>query len=155
MRFERTYPHPIARVWEAVANPAELAHWFPSRVDMEAHAGGTISFAGDPHLDSTTGTVLAYEAPRHLAFTWGNDELHLDLEVIDDQHCRLVLIDVLESRDQAARNATGWSVCLGELDKLLAGTPGHGPHSASAAAWQPVYDDYVASGMPYGADIPA
>jgi uncharacterized protein YndB with AHSA1/START domain len=154
VRFERTYPHPILRVWLAVSDPAELAHWFPSNADFEPQVGGTITFSGDPHADATTGTILAFEPPRHLAFTWSENELHFTLEPIDDGHCRLTLIDVLSARDAAARNAAGWSVCIGELDKLIAGVRADGPHSTTASPWQPLYDDYVASGIPHGAEIP-
>lgn len=29
VRFERTYAHSVDRVWAAVSDPEELAHWFP------------------------------------------------------------------------------------------------------------------------------
>ncbi|MGH3630113.1 MAG: SRPBCC family protein [Sciscionella sp.] len=154
VRFERIYPHPITRVWDAVARPDGLARWFPSTVDLEGRVGGTISFFDDPNTAPSTGTVLVFDPPEHLAFTWADNELHVDLEAIDDDHTRLILTDVLAARDEAARNAAGWTVCLGELDKQLAGQRSEGPHSATAAAWQPIYDDYVAAGMPSGADIP-
>jgi uncharacterized protein YndB with AHSA1/START domain len=154
VRFQRTYPHPIERVWAAVATPEGLAHWFPSTVEIEPRAGGTITFSGDPNLDATTGTILVFEPPRQLAFTWSDDELRFDLEPVDAHHCRLTLTNVLQARDAAARNAAGWSVCLAELDKHLSGLGADGPHAPTAEPWQPYYDDYVASGMPSGAAIP-
>jgi hypothetical protein len=30
----------------------------------------------------------------------------------------------------------------------------HGPHSSSSKPWFPVYDSYVAAGLPSGAPIP-
>ena len=153
VRFEREYPHPLERVWAAVTTSADLAHWFPSRVTLEPHVGGRVSFSGDPHLAPTSGTVLAFEPPRRLAFSWAGDELHFMLEATD-AGCRLVLVNVLAERDTAARNASGWQVCLGELDKLLSGIASGGPHSADAAAFGPIYDEYVASGMPSGAELP-
>ncbi|MFC4946156.1 hypothetical protein [Pseudonocardia sp. GCM10023141] len=63
------------------------------------------------------------------------------------------MIDVLGSRDETARNAAGWSVCLAELDKVVAGAAADGPH-ADTAAWEPFYDAYVADGVPSGAPVP-
>ncbi|MCF6522142.1 SRPBCC family protein [Streptomyces sp. JJ36] len=154
VRFERTYPHPVERVWAAVSEPEGLAHWFPSTVSLEPRAGGTIAFSGDPHMEPTTGTVLRYDPPHALSFTWGGDELHFELAPTSDGGCTLVLIDVLEARDTAARNATGWTVCLGELEKHLAGREAPGPHQADTEPFQPLYDSYVAAGMPHGAEIP-
>ena len=48
----------------------------------------------------------------------------------------LTLLNVLEARDTAARNAAGWTVCLAELEKHLCGDPGDGPHSAAAEPWR-------------------
>jgi len=125
VRFQRTYDHSIARVWAAVTEP-----------------------------DDRTGTVLAFEPPRYLAFTWGDDELHLHLEPVAEG-CRLTLIDVLTERDEAARNGAGWHVCLDELTKRLDGIASDGPHGATTTPWQPTYAAYVAAGLPSGAPIPA
>jgi uncharacterized protein YndB with AHSA1/START domain len=32
VRFVRTYPQPIERVWQAITTPEGLARWFPSKV---------------------------------------------------------------------------------------------------------------------------
>ncbi|GGK78759.1 hypothetical protein Sme01_22580 [Sphaerisporangium melleum] len=154
VRFERTYDHPIGKVWTAVATPEGLAHWFPSAVELEPHAGGKISFAGDPHMEPSTGTIVAFEPPRRLAFTWFEDELHFELEPLGEGRCRLTLVNVLGEADTAARNAAGWSVCLNELDRHVAGAQAEGPHSATAAPWRPYYDAYLAAGLPSGAPVP-
>ncbi len=73
-----------------------------------------------------------------------------------DGRCRLALIDVLGGRDTAARNAAGWSICLGELDRYLAGERTGGPHGAGAEAmWPASYEAHVAAGLPSGAAIPS
>lgn len=154
VRFERTFPHPPERVWRAISEPSELAQWFPSAVRMETRPGGTITFSADPHMEDTSGRVLVYDPPHRLAFTWESDELHLTLEPAGEGHCRLTLINVLSDRSTAARNAAGWSVCLAELDKIIAGQPGDGPHSPTATPWQPLYQAYIAAGLPHGAPIP-
>lgn len=154
VRFVRRYPHPVERVWAAVTEPSELAHWFPSAVTVQPRAGGTIAFSFDPHTDPSQGTVLAYEPPRRFAFTWGGDELHLSLQPDDGGGCVFTLVNVLEARDTAARNGAGWTVCLAELDAHLAGGAAEGPHSAAALDWRPVYQAHVDAGVPHGAPIP-
>ncbi|MGP3971372.1 SRPBCC family protein [Streptomyces sp. 6N223] len=153
LRFERTYAHPVERVWAAVSEPDELAHWFPQRVEIEPRKGGSITFFDDTVLDFT-GTVLRYDPPRGLSFSWGGDEMHFDLTPREDGGCTLTMINVLEARDTAARTAAGWTVCLGELNKRLAGEPLAGPDGEGAAPWEPIYEWYVAAGMPSGAPIP-
>jgi uncharacterized protein YndB with AHSA1/START domain len=154
VRFVRHYPHPAERVWAAVSEPAGLRQWFPSRVELEPRAGGRIAFHDDPNLPASSGTVLAYDPPRQLAFTWGGDELHLTVEPDGEAACTLTLINVLEARDTAARNAAGWTVCLAELDKYVHGGAADGPRSATAEPWQEHYAAYVAAGVPSGAPIP-
>ena len=69
VRFSRRYDQPVERVWAAVTDRGELSRWFPSDVRLEPRAGGTIEFAADPNIPPTTGTVLAYDPPRRLAFS--------------------------------------------------------------------------------------
>ena len=154
VRFVRRYPHPADRVWAAVSEPAGLQHWFPSRVEIEPRAGGRIAFHDDPNLPASSGTVLAYDPPRRLAFSWGGDELHLTVEPDGAAACTLTLLNVLEARDTAARNAAGWAVCLAELEKHLRGDATDGPHGETAEPWQEHYAAYVAAGVPSGAPIP-
>jgi uncharacterized protein YndB with AHSA1/START domain len=160
LRFVRIYPHPVERLWRAITDPNELARWFPARATLEQRVGGSItfSFAEDVKesagVDDSTGTVLVCDPPRQLAYTWEGDELHFELEPLPDNHCRLTFISVLHRRDAAARDGAGWTVCLAELDRMLGGAPGGGPHSAGALDWKPIYERYVAAGVPSGAPIP-
>jgi uncharacterized protein YndB with AHSA1/START domain len=157
VRFRREFAQPVERVWDAITIPEELAHWFPSKVAMEPRLGGTVEFYGDPNMPDarSSGTILAYEPPTRLAYSWDAGELQFAIEATADGGCVLTLTNVLESRDAAARNAAGWAVCLGELGKHLAGQRAEGPHSDSAESWQQLYDDYVAAGMPSGARTPS
>jgi hypothetical protein len=82
------------------------------------------------------------------------DELHLTVEATADGGAELTLLNVLERRDSAARNATGWTVCLSVLSRALAGGATQGPHGDDAEPFRPLYDAYVAAGLPAGAPIP-
>lgn len=153
VRFERTFRHPVERVWRAISDPAELPSWFPSQVEYEPEVGSPMKFTGDPHAPATEGRLLAWDPPRHLAFSWGPDELHLTLEEVDGG-CRFELVNVLSDPDAAARNAAGWHVCLDELEKAVRGERTDGPHAETATEWQPLYDAYVDAGLPHGASVP-
>jgi uncharacterized protein YndB with AHSA1/START domain len=156
VRFERVYPHPVEHVWSAVTEPDELVKWFPSAMTFVPQVRGAVEFSGDPNLADTHGSVLAWNPPRRFAFTWATDEVHLDLEAVGPAACRLTLTNVLAERDTAARNASGWTICLGELANAVDGYPSGGPHSdVNRDAFQSLYDDYCAGGMPAGAAIPS
>ena len=66
VRFVRTYPHPIERVWSAITDVDELRHWFPSTARIELRPGGTVTYSDDPYMEDAKGTVLACEPPSRL-----------------------------------------------------------------------------------------
>lgn len=148
VRFVRHYPHAIDVAWEAISTPAGLSHWFPASVAVDLRVGGTITFTNDEFAPDCQGTVLECDPPTRLWFTWGANELHFELAAEGESACRFTLTDVLAARGDAARNGAGWSVCLGELDKHVAGAVAIGPHSDTAQPWQPYFDAYVAAGFP-------
>jgi uncharacterized protein YndB with AHSA1/START domain/catechol 2,3-dioxygenase-like lactoylglutathione lyase family enzyme len=152
VRFTRTYEQPAGRIWQLITEPAELAHWFPSRVEMELRPGGTIRFSGDPNMPEPTGRVLAVDVLRHLSFAWGGDELRFDLEA-DDHGTRLTLTNVLASADAAARNAAGWEICLAALDTSAQEGPAV-PPDGGTRSWETYYRAYVEAGFPSGAPVP-
>jgi uncharacterized protein YndB with AHSA1/START domain len=153
LQFRRTYPHPAEKVWAAVSTPAGLKNWFPGTVTLEPHEGGAMTFAMDPQAPAGTGTVLVWEPPHRFSFTWYEDEVSLVLAPEGDG-CALTLTNVLSERTAAARNGAGWHVCLGELTKHLDGVPDTDPMAGGADTWQPLYEAYVAAGLPAGADVP-
>lgn len=145
VRFRPEFPVSRERLWEAVSTEAGLATWFPSRVTIDADAG-IVTFSGDPHLADHTGTLLTFEPGSSLAFTWGENEVHLRVEESDGGSA-LELIDVLDSPDAAARNGAGWRECLSALDRSLGG-PGE------SADWAALYERYRDAGWPSGAWVP-
>ncbi|MER5950095.1 SRPBCC family protein [Streptomyces sp. NPDC001904] len=151
VRLTRTYRRPVEKVWSYASDPAELARWFPSTFEVdELRPGAVIRFYDDPHLPESTGTVLAADAPHHLSYTWGADELRLDVEPLGDGDTRLTLINVLERADTAARNAAGWEVCLHALDAADRGEA----EAPSGPAWKELYDAYIVAEFPSGAPVP-
>jgi len=134
LRFERHLSKPPAEVWRAITDPEELATWFPERVvidEWKVGASITFRFEGD-RMEPMSGTVLEYDEPSLLSFTWGPETLRFELTPASDGGTDLVLTDELD-RAHAARNAAGWDVCLANL-------VGNG----AAPDWKPLFDQYVA-----------
>ena len=76
---------------------------------------------GETRVDMPA-TVLRAEPPAVLECTWGKDLLRWELEPVD-AGTRLTLRHTLSEPDMRAMVAAGWHICLGVLDRLLAGDP--------------------------------
>jgi uncharacterized protein YndB with AHSA1/START domain len=155
LSFERRLSHPVERVWRAITEPGELAHWFPSKMAVaELGPGAEITFTfEDMPLDAPatmTGRVTEFDPPRAFAFSWGEDHLRFELESMGDSEeaCVLRLTVVLDARDKAARDGAGWHVCLDRLEHTLAGDDG------SSEDWRALYEEYQRRGVPAGAPVP-
>ena len=154
IRFERRYPHPVDRVWRAVTEPDQLAHWFPSAVEVDLREGGemTFTFPGG-EMEPMEGAVTVLDPPRRFAFLWGEEELRIELAP-DGDGCRLHFTHVLGTREQAARDAAGWHVCLDRLADLLSGHAGEAPGDEATDEWSAHYEEYQRRGVPAGAPVP-
>lgn len=64
LAFERHLLHPIERVWEAITEPEHLARWYMMNARLDARAGGSIDYLGNPGQVHVTGKILAWEPPR-------------------------------------------------------------------------------------------
>lgn len=149
LRFERRFPHPVERVWHAISDPAEMARWFPSNVEGERAVGAQLSFVDDAQRDAARaageptrddgpmfrGTVLVHDPPNVFSFTWGSEVIRMEL-LPDGADTVLVFTQILSHQSVAARNGSGWHMCLGALDRLL-DTP------SDDLGWIDVYDDYL------------
>ena len=58
------------------------------------------------------------------------------------------------SGDQAARDGSGWHVCLNELEKHLAGDPATAPGTEMTDELRDLYAEYERRGAPSGAPMP-
>jgi uncharacterized protein YndB with AHSA1/START domain len=122
VRVERTYAHPIEKVWRAVTTPEHLARWFPSPVEVDLRPGGSMRFGAFSGGSGATGAIEEVDAPRHLMFTWGPDRLTFEL-TSDGDSTTFTLIHSFDDRYGAASFATGWELCLTGLRSVLAGDP--------------------------------
>ena len=154
VRFERRYRHPVDRVWRAVTEPEQLAQWFPNTVEVDLREGGHMRFEfPGGEMEPMEGAVTELDPPRRFAFTWGDEHLQIELEP-DGDGCRLRFTHVLSTREQAARDAAGWHVCLDRLEALLAGDAGEAPGTEATSEWSEHYEAYQRRGVPAGAPIP-
>jgi uncharacterized protein YndB with AHSA1/START domain len=119
LRLERRYRHPVARVWRAISDADELAHWFPSNEPMH---------------------VVEADPPHRLRATWFGDELRFDLRT-EGEGCVLVFTHAFEDRDVSARTAAGWDRCFARLDALFAGRPMD--EAVSLELWPEVHERYA------------
>ena len=135
LRFERHLPAPVEAVWRAVTDPAEMRSWFPTRIVVdEWKQGAALAHHFDEHdIDPLPGTVLLWDPPRRVSFTWGEDTIGFELTAASDGGTVFVLTEELGA-SHAARNAAGWEVCLDRLE-----------HGAPGEDWQPRFERYVRS----------
>jgi uncharacterized protein YndB with AHSA1/START domain len=145
IRFERVLRHPPERVWSALTKADELAAWHPSPFELEPRAGGVVRYL--PPFDHAVGegTVIAYEAGRLLAYTWGEDELCWELRPHHDGTL-LVLTHTFDDHFKAARDAAGWHLCLdalaGALTDAVTAAPAPTGERAMAAGWPELNSAY-------------
>lgn len=121
LRLERRYRHGVNRLWRALTDPDELAHWFPGIEAFE---------------------VTASDPPRRLAGRWHGEDLAFELRP-DAEGCVLTFVHAFADRDTAARTAAGWDRCFARVDALLAGVPLG--ERESLALWPAVHERYAAT----------
>jgi uncharacterized protein YndB with AHSA1/START domain len=139
VRFVRRLAHPPERVWQAITEPEELAAWFPDTIDGEFAPGAEVRFPKFVQMGlPAVGKVTEFDRPRLLAFSWGTSALRFELEP-DGDGCRLTFTDTLP-REESAKNAAGWEVCLDNLEARLAGEE----PSETGDHWSELHEYYSA-----------
>ncbi|TLP66568.1 SRPBCC family protein [Microbispora triticiradicis] len=128
LRMERRLSHPREKVWRAITEPERLGLWFPFTVaEMDLRVGGKIVFGGGMTLDAE---ITELDPPRVFAFVQrstpempreGDNLLRFELSPEEGGGCLLVFTQVFDDRPAAASYASGWQVCLGALDAVVAG----------------------------------
>jgi uncharacterized protein YndB with AHSA1/START domain len=127
VRFERTLPGPIERVWEFLTNTGRLPAWFGEGT-IEPREGGTVILM-DGHI---RGVVTQWKPPHRLSYTWNvfspgetessYPESYLTIELEsrgEDVRLTLSHLPVLERFEK--QNAMGWHTFLDVLEAALRG----------------------------------
>jgi uncharacterized protein YndB with AHSA1/START domain len=127
VRFERTLPGPIDRVWEFITDPERLPAWF-GQGTIEPRVGGTVTLMGG-HI---RGVVTRWQPPHRLSYTWNvfsagetgssypESYLTIELQPHGDQVLlTLTHLPVLERFEK--QNAMGWHTFVDLLEAALRG----------------------------------
>ena len=149
----RELRHPPALVWQALTDPAQLSEWAPFDADRNLAAVGPVklSTVGTPYVAACA--VKQAEAPRLLAYSWGDQDLRWELEPVG-AGTRLTLWHNI-NRAWISAGAAGWHICLDVLDQELDGAPiGRivGPDAMSFGGWQRLNAEYAKQ---FGVELPA
>lgn len=145
--FERVLSHPPAQVWQALTTYDGLHDWHPTPFQLDAQPpvpGATVKFISTPEgPEMPDGRLLEYKPPRLLTHTWGDDELRWELEAHDDG-CLLRLTHIFDDHFKAARDASGWHLCLGALSHSLdhAREPQHRVEPGLPQGWSELNREY-------------
>jgi len=124
LQFERRLAHPPEKVWRALTDNQELAHWFPARIEGARETGAELRFffaEGEPG----TGKLSVFDPPRVLEYTWDGEMLRWELRP-EGTGCVLRFTTLPSDRANAARDATGWHFCLDNLEATVDGNPAAG-----------------------------
>jgi len=142
VRFERTLPGPVERVWAFLTESDKRAQWLAAG-EMELRDGGSVELVfrnseltanDDPPPEKYArygaesrmhGRIIACEPPRLLAYTWdGTSEVRFELSAQGDEVRLLLTHTRLPDREQMLSVAGGWHTHLDILaDRLDGRTP--------------------------------
>jgi uncharacterized protein YndB with AHSA1/START domain len=123
--FERRVAAPPERVWSALTERDELARWLTD-ITIEPRLGGRVVIDWG-EAGSNTGTVLAWEPPRVLAYSWiwagvHDSVLRFDLRP-DGDGTHLRLEHRALSPSVAGDHGSGWHAYLDALADVVEGRP--------------------------------
>lgn len=131
LHLERTFSHPVDRVWQAITDRDALASWLFT-CDFRAEIGHSFTFRTTPPEGSswrgwTDISVLELEPPTRMVWGWESAEIDEPTRVIFeltaiDGGTRLKLSHVGDSTaDDIDSVSHGWPVKLDALVAHLAG----------------------------------
>ena len=135
LRFRRRLAQPLETVWAALTEDEHLEEWFPTTIEGARAVGAALHYAfrqgeGEPF----DGQMTAFEPPSLMELRWADDLLRFELES-DGSGCVLSLTVIFPEHGKAARDATGWHVCLERLSFVCVGCPSALVAARNAGAW--------------------
>jgi uncharacterized protein YndB with AHSA1/START domain len=144
--LERHLRHPPAKVWAALTEPGQLERWAPFTAERSLAEPGDLTLTmidGETRVDLPA-TVTKADPPVLLEYRWGDDLLRWELARTADG-TRLTLRHQVGSREDLARAAAGWHLCLDVAEHLLDGDPipPIRGHEAMQHGWQDLHDRYA------------
>ena len=127
LRYERHLKHPIARVWQAIADPAHVAIWL-GRMTLEQRVGGhfEMRFFGEDSYHMA-GKVTELDPPHLLAYGWKAGEMPenpIRWELAEDGPDATLLTFSFGNinPDHAAGAGAGWHLSLDRMEQVVDGS---------------------------------
>lgn len=121
VQFDRVYPHPVQKVWEALTKPENLKIWFTD-IEMDFRPGGKMTFRfRDEARMASYGKVMEIDPPRRFVFSWEGELAKWELSDAPGNTCRLKLTYSKLPQDFAAKAPAGFHTLLDRLEDVLAG----------------------------------
>jgi uncharacterized protein YndB with AHSA1/START domain len=120
--FVRELRRPPAAVWTALTEASELDRWAPFTGDLSRLGATTLTVIDGDDRTETPATVLRFEPPVLLEYTWGEDRLRWELSAAGTG-TTLTLRHTLARPGMDAMVAAGWHLCVDVLHRLLDGEP--------------------------------
>jgi uncharacterized protein YndB with AHSA1/START domain len=145
IRFQRTLPGPIERVWSYLTDPEKRGKWLASG-PMELRVGGAAHLtwlhreyaAGEPIPEqykqlekghSMDAKITRCDPPHVLAFTWGkqaDSEVVIELSKRGNEVLLVLTHGRMPDRKGLLGITGGWHTHLDVLEELLNGHPSSG-----------------------------
>ncbi len=141
VRLERTFNHPVERVWDAITDPAQVVEWWCGMVEAEVdlREGGSYVIRWVPEVADeisarspdeplvTEDTILRLEPPHILEHTLdGSAETIVLWELSPDGDGTRLRVSHTVAPDKvgtAPEYLSGWGMCLIFMRRMLEGDP--------------------------------
>ena len=127
LRFRRMLRHPPERVWRALVEKDQLAHWMPGWLDGDLYEGAPIKVPFFPAVvekysieDAVLdGEIRVWRPPHLLEWRWDTDVLRFELEPADGGTSLTLTVAVDPNGVPPYSAGAGYHVCLAHLEELL------------------------------------
>jgi DNA-binding transcriptional ArsR family regulator/uncharacterized protein YndB with AHSA1/START domain len=160
LRFERRFPHPREKVWDAITRPEQISEWFgEGEIDLELVEGGKFELrtTGPPELVEAVireageealvqhNTVLRVDPPSVFEHTFGDPDSVVRWELTPEGDSTLLRLAHTEpptftTTKDGPRDLAGWHALLEQLAQALADEP----VDWRVQRWEALRDEYAA-----------
>jgi uncharacterized protein YndB with AHSA1/START domain len=127
VRFERHLKHQREKVWRAITESEQLAHWMPCDIVGERRQDATIELPFWPdHVErysipvaSMPGRITVWDPPSVFEWEWATDLVRFELTPDGDGTTLVLTTWLSEAGGDPSKTAAGYHVCLDNLAELL------------------------------------
>lgn len=121
VQFERSFQHPVQKVWEAISDPGKLSVWLAA-ADVELVKAGKFNLHFTGNACTVNGSITQLQPPSLLEYTWDSHDapasvVRWELFPEGKNGCRLLLTHTLAVLSLST--ASGWHIYLGLLSLWL------------------------------------